>query len=97
MKRLQALTQKEDVERYITEFKGWAHLSRFDEVALVDQFKRGLKPALGRQVIKTGNLGDGTTPGQLQRWYNQTTELERAFRESTELFRGKEFTFKQKI
>ena len=97
MKRLQALTQKEDVERYITEFKGWAHLSRFDKVALVDQFKRGLKPALGRQVIKTGNLGDGTTPGQLQRWYNQTTELERAFRESTELFRGKEFTFKQKI
>ena len=70
MKKLRALTQKEDVERYyITEFKGWAHLTGFDEIALVDQFKRGLKPTLGRQVIETGNLGDGTTPGQLQRWY----------------------------
>ena len=39
MKKLRALTQKEDVERYITEFKGWAHLSGFDEIALVDQFK----------------------------------------------------------
>ena len=39
MKKLRGLTQKEDVERYITEFKGWAHLSRFDEIALVDQFK----------------------------------------------------------
>ena len=97
MKKLRALTQKEDVERYITEFKGWAHLSGFDEIALVDQFKRGLKPALGRRVIETGNPGDGTTTGQLQRWYDHTTELERAFRESTEFFGKKEFTFKQKI
>ena len=88
---------KEDVERYITEFKGWAHLSGFDEIALVDQFKRGLKPALGRRVIETGNPGDRTTPGDLQKWYDRTTELERAFRESTEFFRRKEFTFKQKI
>ena len=39
MKKLRGLSQKEDVERYITEFKGWAHLSGFDEIALVDQFK----------------------------------------------------------
>ena len=97
MKKLRALTQKEDVERYITEFKGWAHLSGFDEIALIDQFKRGLKPALGRRVIETGNLGDRMTPGQLQRWYDHTTELERAFRESMEFFGRKEFTFKQKI
>ena len=79
MKKLRALMQKEDVERYIMEFKGWAHLSGFDEITLVDQFKRGLKPALGRWVIETGNPGERTTPGQLQRWYDQTTELERAF------------------
>ena len=97
MKKLRGLSQKEDVERYIIEFKGWAHLSGFDEIALVDQFKRGLKPALGRWVIETGNPGDGTTPGELQKWYDRTTELERAFRESTEFFGKKEFTFKQKI
>ena len=98
MKKLQGLSQKEDVERYITEFKGWAHLSGFDDsIALVNQFKRGLKPALGRWVIETGNPGDGTTPGELQKWYDRTTELERAFRESTEFFGRKEFTFKQKI
>ena len=97
MKKLRGLSQKEDVERYITEFKGWAHLSGFDEIALVDQFKRGLKPALGRRVIETGNPGDGTTPGKLQKWYDHTTELERAFRESMEFFGRKEFTFKQKI
>ena len=96
MKKLRGLSQKEDVERYITEFKGWAHLSGFDEIALVDQFKRGLKPTLGRRVIETGNPGDGTTPGELQKWYDHTTELERAFRESTEFFGRKEFTFKQK-
>ena len=79
MKKLQNLSQKEDVERYIMEFKGWVHLSGFDEIALVDQFKQGLKPTLGRRVIETGNPGDGTTPGELQKWYDRTTELERAF------------------
>ena len=70
------MVHQQNQQPMLMEFKGWAHLARFDDVALVDQFKRGLKPTLGRKVIETGNPGDGTTPGQSQRWYNQTTELE---------------------
>ena len=35
--------------------------------------------------------------GQLQRWYDQTTELKWAYQELAEFFGKKEFTFKQKI
>ena len=50
-----------------------------DKIATVDQFKRGIKTALGRKVIETGNPGDGSVPGQLQAWYTQATKLERSY------------------
>ena len=76
VKKLRMCRQTAMIEEYIIEFKGWLHLSRFDEIAAVDQFKRGIKTALGIKVIKMGNPGDGSTPGQLQAWLNQATELE---------------------
>jgi hypothetical protein len=48
IKKLRGTTQKGDIEEYLMEFKGWANLAGFDDVALVDQFKTGLKKGLGR-------------------------------------------------
>jgi hypothetical protein len=79
IKKLRNTTQKGDIEEYLTEFKGWANLAGFDDVALVDQFKTGLKKGLGRRIMETENPGDGTTPGQLQEWYKKALELERAY------------------
>jgi hypothetical protein len=79
IKKLRNMTQKGDIEEYLTEFKGWANLAGFDDVALVDQFKTGLKKGLGRRIMETGNPGDGTTPGQLQEWYKKALELEKAY------------------
>jgi hypothetical protein len=97
IKKLRNTTQKGDIEEYLTEFKGWANLAGFDDVALVDQFKTGLKKGLGRQIMETGNPGDGTTPGQLQEWYKKALELERAYREAKQYYGKKEFTFKGKF
>jgi hypothetical protein len=97
IKKLRNMTQKGDIEEYLTEFKGWANLAGFDDVALVDQFKTGLKKGLGRRIMETGNPGDGTTPGQLQEWYKKALELERAYREAEQYYGKKEFTFKGKF
>ena len=58
------------IEEYIIKFQGWANLAGFDEIALVDQFKKGIKIALGRKIMELGSPGDGTTPGHLEAWYN---------------------------
>jgi hypothetical protein len=97
IKKLRNTTQKGDIEEYLTEFEGWANLAGFDDVALVDQFKTGLKKGLGRRIMETGNPGDGTTPGQLQEWYRKALELERAYREAEQYYGKKEFTFKGKF
>jgi hypothetical protein len=47
IKKLRDTTQKGDIREYLMEFKGWANLAGFDDVALVDQFKTGLKKGLG--------------------------------------------------
>ena len=96
VKKLRSLRQTSTIEEYIIEFKGWLHLSGFDEIAAVDQFKRGIKTALGRKVIETGNPGDGSTPGQLQAWYTRATELERSYRESEQYYGKREFQIKTK-
>jgi hypothetical protein len=97
IKKLRNTTQKGDIEEYLTEFKGWANLAGFDDVALINQFKTGLKKGLGRRIMETGNPGDGTTPGQLQEWYKKALELERAYREAEQYYGKKEFTFKGKF
>ena len=96
VKKLRNLRQTATVEEYIIEFKGWLHLSGFDEIAAVYQFKRGIKTTLGRKVIETGNPGDGSTPGQLQAWYTQATELERSYRELEQYYGKREFQIKTK-
>ena len=94
VKKLRNLRQTATIEEYIIEFKGWLHLSGFNDIAAIDQFKRGIKTALGRKIIETGNPGDGNLPGQLQAWYNRATELERSYRESEQYYGKKEFQVK---
>ena len=72
------------------------HLSGFDEITAVDQFKRGIKTALGRKVIEMGDPGDGSTPGQLQAWFNRATKLEHSYQESEQYYRKREFQIKTK-
>jgi hypothetical protein len=95
--KLRALKQTMDVKQYITDFKGWAHLSGFNDVGLVDQFKTRIKKALGRKIMETGNPGDGHEPGQLTAWYTKAQELEQAYLESKKYYRKREFTFKGKL
>ncbi len=92
VKKLRELKQGEKtIEEFIIEFKGWAQLSGFDDIALVDQFKRGVKTALGRRVIELGNPGDGSITGQLQAWYTRATEIEKQFREAEKYYGKREF------
>ena len=96
VKKLRTTWQTATIEEYIIKFKGWLHLSSFDEIVTVDQFKRGIKTALGRKVIEMGNPGDGSIPGQLQAWFDQATELECSYWESEQYYRKREFQLKMK-
>ena len=84
------------IEEYVIEFRGWANLAGFDEIALVDQFKKGIKVALGRKIMELGSPGDGSTAGQLEAWYNRAIELERQYRESERYYGKKEFKITKK-
>ena len=79
------------IEEYMIKFRGWANLAGFDEIALVNQFKKGIKTALGRKIMELGSPGDGSTTGQLEAWYNCAIELERQYRESERYYGKKEF------
>ena len=60
----------------LIEFCGWANLAGFNEIALVNQFKKGIKTVLGCKIMELGSPGDGSTAGQLEPWYNRAIELE---------------------
>jgi len=53
------------VEDYIIDFKSWAQLMDFNEIALIAQFKGGLNALLGMRIVENGAPGDGTTAGDL--------------------------------
>ena len=73
------------------EFHSWANLAGFDEIALVDQFKKGIKVVLGHKIMELGSPGDGSTVGQLEAWYNHAIELECQYRESEWYYGKREF------
>ncbi|KAF8688263.1 hypothetical protein AX14_003479 [Amanita brunnescens Koide BX004] len=71
IKKLRELRQGDKtIEEFIIEFKGWVQLARFNQIALVNQFKRGININLGRRIIELGTPGDGTDPTHLQKWYD---------------------------
>ena len=79
IRQLTALTQGYGpVEDYIIAFKALIPLTRFNDYALVAQFRKGLHPKLGYDVVRAGAPGDEDLEG----WYTRTTEMARAFRDA---------------
>ncbi len=88
IRHLRELKQgKRPVEDYIIDFKSWAQLTNFNEIALIAQFKGGLNAPLGMKIVENGALGDGSTVGDLQLWYDQATALDKAWRDGQKLYR----------
>jgi hypothetical protein len=97
IKSLQDLKQTgKSVEEYITEFEGWLLLASFDEIALVDQFKRGLEPHIGRRILEMGSPGDGSVEGDLRRWFAQAQQLEKDYCDSDNFYGKRQFFFEKK-
>ena len=70
------------VEDYIIQFKLLVPLTEFNDYALVAQFKAGLHPKLGYNIIRAGALADN----ELEAWYTQSTEMARAFRDAKRFY-----------
>ncbi len=87
IRHLQELKQgKRLVEDYIIDFKSWAQLMNFNEIALIAQFKGGLNAPLGMKIVENGAPGDGSTGGDLQLWYDRATALDKAWRDGQKLY-----------
>ena len=79
IRQLNGLTQGYGpVEDYIIAFKALVPLSGFNDYALVAQFRRGLHPKLGYDIVRAGAPGDEDLEG----WYTRSTEMARAFRDA---------------
>ena len=79
IRQLIALTQGYGpVKDYIITFKVLIPLTGFNDYVLVAQFRKGLHPKLGYDVVRAGAPGDEDLKG----WYTPTTEMARAFRDA---------------
>ena len=79
IRQLNGLTQGYGpVEDYIIAFKALVPLSGFNDYALVAQFRRGLHPKLGYDIVRTGAPGDEDLEG----WYTRSMEMARAFQDA---------------
>ena len=63
------------VEDYIVQFKSLVPLTKFNNYALVAQFKVGLHPKLGYNIVRAGAPVDD----DLEAWYARSTKMARAF------------------
>ena len=70
------------VEDYIVQFKSLVLLTEFNDYALVTQFKAGLHPKLGYDIVRAGV----PTDDDLEAWYAQSTEMARAFRDAKRFY-----------
>ena len=71
------------VEDYIVQFKSLVPLTEFNDYALVVQFKAGLHPKLGYNIVRAGAPADD----DLEAWYTRSTEMARAFRDAKQFYR----------
>ena len=79
IRQLTALTQGyRPVEDNIIAFKALIPLMGFNDYALVAQFRKGLHPKLGYDVVRAGAPGDDDLEG----WYMRTTKMVRAFQDA---------------
>ena len=70
------------VEDYIVQFKSLVPLTEFNDYALVAQFKAGLHPKLGYDIVRAGAPADD----DLEVWYAQSTEMARAFQDAKRFY-----------
>ncbi len=77
---------KRPVEDYIINFKSWAQLTNFNEIALIAQFKGGLNAPLGMKIVENRAPGDGLMAGDLQLWYDRAMALDKAWRDGQKLY-----------
>ena len=72
IRQLNGLTQGYGpVEDYIIAFKALVPLTSFNDYTLVAQFRQGLHPKLGYDIVRTGAPGDEDLEG----WYTCSTEM----------------------
>ena len=78
IRQLNGLTQGYGpVEDYIIAFKALIPLTGFNAYMLVAQFRQGLHPKLGYDIVRMGAPGDEDLEG----WYTHSTEMAQAFRD----------------
>ena len=70
------------VEDYIVQFKSLVPLTEFNDYVLVVQFKAGLHPKLGYDIVRAGAPADD----DLEAWYARSTEMARAFRDAERFY-----------
>ena len=70
------------VEDYIVQFKSLVLLTEFNDYALVTQFKAGLHPKLGYDIVRAGAPADD----DLEAWYARLTKMARAFRDAKRFY-----------
>src|SRR5688572_19263904 len=74
---------KRPVEEYILEFNAWENLTGFNNTALVDKFKSGVNPGLGKRLVEVAGLKDDSS---INDWKNKAVIFERQKRESDARF-----------
>ena len=70
------------VEDYIVQFKSLVPLTEFNDYVLVAQFKVGLHPKLGYDIVRAGAPADDN----LEAWYTRSTEMARVFRDAKRFY-----------
>jgi len=74
------------LEDFWLEFITWKELSRYNKVALVGLFKKGVHPALARKLVEIGQMRNLDS---LDEWYEKALSFERSRREAIEEFGGR--------
>ena len=70
------------VEDYIVQFKSLVPLTEFNDYTLVVQFKAGLHPKLGYNIVRAGAPADD----DLEAWYTRSTEMARVFQDAKRFY-----------
>jgi len=74
------------LEDFWSEFVTWKKFSGYNEIVLVDLFKKGIHPALARKLVEIGQLRNLDL---LDEWYEKALSFERSRREAIKEFGGR--------
>jgi len=71
------------LEDFWLEFMTWKELSRYNEIALVGLFKKGVHLALAQKLVEIGQIRNSDL---LDEWYEKALSFERSKRKAIEEF-----------